>query len=415
MKKKQIKKGGTWPDDTIKSSFLDTTLSPTTKSRIDTFITTRSAKKIQTFTLPFIRRVSANINDRIKYASLLDKYLKDIDKIHCLVSSEDDSIKFSIANRKIELIKSIGTESKYGAIYYSKGINEGALFKFCTKIMENDKYNILEIEILEKLKDLVIKNKNPHFPIMYKNFECNKSSDNKKLPEVVKNKKYFINLNELANGDLNMFMKTSHARRAKYTNNALAQVLLSIFSLHCNNYYHKDSHYGNFLFHRITPGGYIKYNINGNTIYLENIGYLWVIWDFGFSEKIKNYEKEYTFFEDYFKILRFFLNNYNSLFVVVDDKPKDDKSEDDLDEVDNKQEIYNGQISNYYTIHKETQQHVEKIFDIYKHIKNIKKNNHIAGECLLFKLLSMHTNLFIKESDLPRDAKIINSNAYKIL
>ena len=106
MKKKQIKKGGTWPDDTIKSSFLDTTLSPTTKSRINTFITTRSAKKIQTFTLPFIRRVSANINDRIKYASLLDKYLKDIDKIQCLVSSEDDSIKFSIANRKIELIKS---------------------------------------------------------------------------------------------------------------------------------------------------------------------------------------------------------------------------------------------------------------------------------------------------------------------
>ena len=54
------------------------------------------------------------------------------------------------------------------------------------------------------------------------------------------------------------------------------------------NAFHNDAHAGNFLYHRIKPGGYFHYNIYGQDFYLENIGYLWVIWDFGLIQPFSN-------------------------------------------------------------------------------------------------------------------------------
>jgi hypothetical protein len=38
-----------------------------------------------------------------------------------------------------------------------------------------------------------------------------------------------------------------------------------------------------FLYHKIKKGGYFHYNIYGKDYYLENLGYLWIIWDFELS------------------------------------------------------------------------------------------------------------------------------------
>ncbi len=38
-------------------------------------------------------------------------------------------------------------------------------------------------------------------------------------------------------------------------------------------YFHYDSHWGNFLYHKIKPGGYFHYNIFGNDYYIENYGF----------------------------------------------------------------------------------------------------------------------------------------------
>ena len=54
------------------------------------------------------------------------------------------------------------------------------------------------------------------------------------------------------------------------------------------NAFHNDAHAGNFLYHRIKPGGYFHYNIYGQDFYLENIGFLWVIWDFGLIQPFSN-------------------------------------------------------------------------------------------------------------------------------
>lgn len=371
----------------LKNPKMPSKISHETQAKIDNFIKKRAAKKIQKLTLPFIRRVSANIKDRINHAKLFDKYLKNIDDNQCLVPTNNN--QYTIGDKKIKLVKKIGTESKYGVIYNSKGTNEGELFKFAAKIMKIIPENEKEIELLDKFTKIVKNNKNPHFPIMYKKFECLDYVYNDKLPQLINFAKYFIVLNELANGDLNMFMKTSHAREAKYTNNALAQVFLAILSLHSNGYYHKDSHYGNFLFHRITPGGYIKYNIFGKTIYLENVGYLWVIWDFGLCKEIVSYKSIYYFINDYYRIINAFLN-------------KDNLSK-------------SGWIDNEYQISRNTQIIAEYFYSIIRIIDlNLKIKYDLEGEKNLFFSLIYDTDLFITENNLPKNAKIINSEAYKI-
>ena len=54
------------------------------------------------------------------------------------------------------------------------------------------------------------------------------------------------------------------------------------------NAHHRDAHAGNFLYHKVKPGGYFHYNIYGQDFYLENIGFLWVIWDFGLIQPFSN-------------------------------------------------------------------------------------------------------------------------------
>jgi len=149
----------------------------------------------------------------------------------------------------------------------------------------------------------------PHFLITYGYILCKdiikglkskesyiKSSKNNKIiaqkienfpPIILKtinenyNRESFVSLlYELANGDLWAFFE-KNKDNTKLLFNALIQIFLSItFFIHYTNKFHTDTHPGNFLFHKIKSGGYIKYELFGKTYYLENLGFLWVIWDF---------------------------------------------------------------------------------------------------------------------------------------
>jgi hypothetical protein len=112
-----------------------------------------------------------------------------------------------------------------------------------------------------------------------------------------------------------------------------------MFFSNYTNSIHNDCHSGNFLFHKIKPGGYFHYNIFGIDYYLENLGYLWVIWDFGLTEfynlKPINtdylriiisilYDKKYysnTEFEIIFNLIDKIINKYNK--IVDTNKIKD--------------------------------------------------------------------------------------------
>ena len=108
------------------------------------------------------------------------------------------------------------------------------------------------------------------------------------LPKNANKSNIFITLNELAENDIHNFIKIYHGDDVIIWN-VLTQIMLSIMFFHKYiNAFHCDAHSGNFLYHKIKPGGYFHYNIYGKDFYLENIGFLIVIWDFGLINPFPN-------------------------------------------------------------------------------------------------------------------------------
>ena len=189
-------------------------------------------------------------------------------------------------------------------------------FRFAIKIAANKLIDsVKEIYILQQMIPFI--NKGYHnLPILYQSFQLNKRKailghlkkadvsdkiiegfeDLFKQPSNKTN--YNIYANEYANGDFKAFLKSygSGTITSEEMENAVAQIIMSIATLHDIGIRHNDTHYGNFLYHEIQAGGYIKYNIQGQSYYVRNLGYLWVIWDFGISTQLNG---KYDYFRDY--------------------------------------------------------------------------------------------------------------------
>jgi hypothetical protein len=280
-------------------------------------------KKIHKLFTPYIKRVSVNIIDRINYYLIIKKYILSIkEPSNCVRLYNIDPKTYEPIYRigsKIILDKKIGSESAYGIVYLShfksdviKGTKYDKLNKFAVKITSQSKENKLEINVLKKLTRYVIELKCPHFPIIYGSLKCNNSviksniqddyeiakvgKYNKKLYPILinKNKSLLIQINELASGDLYSILNKIDILPT------FTQVILSIMFFH--NYikaFHYDPHVGNFLYHKIKPGGYFHYNLYGKDYYLENQGYLWVIWDFGLIKPFNNIKNKIFINYDY--------------------------------------------------------------------------------------------------------------------
>ena len=285
-------------------------------------------KKIHKLFTPYIKRVSINIIDRINYYLIIKKYILSIkEPSNCVRLYNIDPKTYEPIYRigkKIILDKKIGTESVYGIVYLShfksdviKGTKYDKLNKFAVKITSIDSNNKLEIEVLKKLTKYVIELKCPHFPISYGSFECNNSDIKSNISDdysIAKNGKYnkknypylindnnrlLIQINELASGDL--FSIITNNLNDLF--NIFTQLLLSLMFFHTYiKAFHCDPHIGNFLYHKIKPGGYLHYNLYGKDYYLENKGYLWVIWDFGvirsfttINKTVINYDYVYLY------------------------------------------------------------------------------------------------------------------------
>ena len=258
------------------------------------------------------QKVIFNINERIKFTAIMKKYLLSIkEKNNCLIlyniDEKTNKPKYKIGDNII-IDKRIGTPSRYGIVYLAhlNINNENRLNKFAIKIIPQLIENKDELLMLEKLTKFVIDLKCPHFPISYGYLKCNNSYLNKDIknyfPELInKHHAFYLEINELADGDLfNLMLKEN----IDIFNN-ITQILISIMFFHYySKHYHTDTHQGNFLYHKIKPGGYFYYNIYGKDYYLENQGYLWVIWDFGlilpltdgeYNKLSINYDYNYLF------------------------------------------------------------------------------------------------------------------------
>lgn len=345
-------------------------------------------KIIQRFTIPFIKKSSKHIKHRFDLYKYFKNYLSKENQKQCLQYFQNN--KFSICNNKIILDKRIGSKSKYGAVYLGKTNNKDSI-NTAIKIMVINKHNENELNILKKCTKLFINKKTCHFPIIYNSFYCNIINDlipnlygvnnTPEIPKIIKNEKYFIYLNELASGDLSMFtLNNNNYKNDKLIINTLIQVFIAILTFHKKiKYCHNDCHDGNFLFHKIKPGGYIKYKIKNKYYYLENMGYLWVIWDFGLADN--TYINHFNY-NDYSKIMNAFLNVSN-----------------------------NGWIEDKYKLS-------DKINKITKRIDNYINNinfNTTNQDEKIFKSLMLNTNSLLKLKDLPPNSTIYNKEAYILM
>ena len=284
-------------------------------------------KKIHKLFIPYIKRVSVNIIDRINYFLIIRNHILSIKETNnCLtLYNFDEKTNKPIyrIGRNIVLDKQIGSSSAYGIVFLShfkSNIKYGTKFdrinKFAVKITDQIEENKFEILVLKELTKQVIGLRCPHFPLNYGSLKCNSAIKNKisndfdivkgKMgnkqfyPKLVnKNKLLYIQLNELAAGDL---LSIITSIKDIDILNSFVQLILSIMFFHkCINAHHSDTHEGNFLYHKVKPGGYFYYNIYGQDYYLENKGYLWVIWDFGSYTPFKNSKEvnNYKFGEVY--------------------------------------------------------------------------------------------------------------------
>jgi hypothetical protein len=332
------------------------------------------SKIIKKLKMPFTKKSLTYFSERIDIYKYYLEFLENQHIKQCLKILSGN--KYSICNNKIILEKQIGSKSKYGTVFLSK-INKPNPHHLAIKIIPNDKDSIKELNILKLCTKYVINKDTPHFPIMFNNFECDKKNINNFLPKNINNKSYSIVLNELAGGDLKMFMKNiNNIKNNNLLLNTIMQIYISIFTFHKKiKYIHTDCHNGNFLFHRIPPGGYIKYSIFGKIYYLKNMGYLWVIWDFGLTD---NKYLGYNNYLDYLKIIHSFMNEKNDGWIV-----------DNLE--------FNENFSN-------------KILDIYYYIKYNINYKTINQDEKILSLIMKKTGVLLE--NVPNNSYIYNKEPY---
>jgi hypothetical protein len=280
----------------------------------------KKKKEIKILTSSYKTTKSIAINDINKNNKILLSYLSNFNKNNCLELT-DKQYQYKL-NKDILLYKQIGSKSVFGIVYKSKIIKVNDMPKFVSKIQLSTKEFKRELEIFEKLSEYALKNNICHFPILYAKSTCNNIIRDSNYPELLskaKNnyKNYSIILYELANGDLNSFInKYASNLNSKIWKNIYEQLFMSILLFHSLDLYHGDTHNGNFLYTKIKTGGCFHYKINNIDYYIENIGYKWMIWDYGNTNKLSKLTK-ISFFDDY-KFINLFLRKFDK--VINDSK-----------------------------------------------------------------------------------------------
>lgn len=273
-----------------------------------------------TYKFSLTNNLSVNsFQKRIDEFKEVELYLRKLNKYNCLISvkKKDNNYEYYLNNGMIILKKRIGSNSRYGIIYLTT--NKYTNKKFATKltIMNDNNYN--EILIATHLSKISLKNLSPHFLFIYKSFYCINNKTDNNIPDLIKKDNYYISVNELINGNLKQYFDLNLSY--EFIVNALQQIIISILSFHyfTNGSYHNDCHYKNFLYVKIKSGGYFHYRIFGNNYYIKNMGYLWLIWDFGLVRDDMLYKLQRI--KDYFRIIDFFdlsLNQTNKkIFNII--------------------------------------------------------------------------------------------------
>jgi hypothetical protein len=276
------------------------------------------ATKIQKYLKKNILTKYFSLTNRVKYYQYVLSLIKDINHHSCIrpkkFITKDGKIHegYNIDN-KIDLEKQIGTVSVYGVIYKTSVKNMLGRSPIASKLIVDNKESVLEVKMNENISKYVIEPMiSRHFLLSYKTFRC--SDNSKDVPPNIKMQEYFVCLNELAHGDLfNLCDNALFMENDELVINVACQCLLSIITFHKMGYIHRDTHWGNFLYHMIEDKrGYYHYIINDKNYYLKNCIYNMMLSDFGIVNKFSpKVHKIYDYVYDLNRVLMAFKNkNY---------------------------------------------------------------------------------------------------------
>ena len=275
--------------------------------------------------------------NKFEYYNKIIKYLKDINfkSKNCITLTSHNN-KYLLTDN-IKLYKQIGTKSVFGIVYKAKNINKlyKSIPKFVVKIQLQTKEFKNELSIFKIFSSYAFKNNIIHIPLYYYDCLCNNIIKEPAYPKLLAEAKklykfYSIILYERADGDLKSFI-TSRNYNENIWKNIYEQIYMSIFIIHNLGYLHNDAHSGNFIYRKIKKGGCFHYKINGEDYYIENLGYIWMIWDYGNTRDAK---LQYTcaILVDYYRINTFLCHrnmeleatkafNNNIIVMFLDKEP----------------------------------------------------------------------------------------------
>lgn len=257
-----------------------------------------------------------SLENRVHFAKVIRTYTEMIQP--CVRPSSEQSTKLVLVKQpprqkqieeKIYFNTRIGSESQYGVAYMNAGKGLARMLRFSAKVMADSFKE--ELVHLQKMSLLAEKGLTPNMPITYTTLHCKAVSTTNKtdlikkkgVPSLITNGKYFVVLNELANGDMHDFFRYTYSP-AEYES-IILQILFALRAFHKHTgYIHNDAHLGNFLYHKISPGGYWHYKYKKTDIFVPNTGYLAVLWDPGLARPIYERIPSYTPFVDYYRSLR---------------------------------------------------------------------------------------------------------------
>ena len=133
-----------------------------------------------------------------------------------------------------------------------------------------NKPSLLEILTMTMTNQLILQGICPHYTMNY-------------YWDVNSDKKHFYMYNELANaGDFSDWLGKVHSTETWF--NAFFQIFVGMYGLRKYfNMLHTDAHFQNILVQKVKPGGFWKYIIDGKNYYVPNLGYVFLIHDFGHS------------------------------------------------------------------------------------------------------------------------------------
>ena len=231
---------------------------------------------------PVINR-GDTLASRIKFHQIMSKYLTDIEPCVSILNGKLSLYKRSEPGLPVVQFDSrIGSESVYGIAYMNKGHGLGRLLKFSCKMMSGDKIeHEQEIKIYNHMSAYAANALFPHFPMTYQTLLCTSPCLDKLCPHHTK-KSYYVVLNELASYDIQTWFKGAYSEKAYES--VITQLLFAVYAFHGLGLVHNDCHLGNFLIHKVTPGGFWRYRFEGKDVYVPNAGYLLVMWDPGLAE-----------------------------------------------------------------------------------------------------------------------------------